>query len=271
MRFALADTNAADAGAGAPDPDEDEDTGGTSDPESRTTPAQGSPGPDASSSEVAELRRKAERHFQAGRHVQAAVAYEAAIGLDGNEASLYAGLGDARSEMGNETGAVQAYRTAVRLAPENAGHYVALGDALLEVGDREGAIAAFRHALRIDPGTSRAREQLASLDARVPGGAGRNNARSAQGSGLPYKPSRSAIVEAMRPLETAVEACKPGHQGRVVFRVVVEGKTGTVQKVKLEGPLGETAKGGCMESVIHSASFPRFRKETLEIEYPFVL
>jgi hypothetical protein len=74
----------------------------------------------------------------------------------------------------------------------------------------------------------------------------------------------------MRPLQGGVAGCAPNFDGIVRFRITVEGATGMVSDATIEGgDLAGTPEGECMLGQIRGATFPRFRRESLALTYPF--
>jgi tetratricopeptide (TPR) repeat protein len=87
----------------------------------------------------------------AGQYELAARAYEEAIALRRRDYVLWAELGRAREESGDEVGALTALREAVELAPSYARPRWLLGNALLRAGRREEAYEELRRAADSDP------------------------------------------------------------------------------------------------------------------------
>lgn len=205
------------------------------------------------------LRQQGRGHFGVGRFAQAAAAYEASTTLDPNNAGGWAGLGASRAQMNDQQGASLAYEQAVRLAPENASYLVALGRAFAGAGNNAGAIAALQQALRVEPQNATAIEGLRALGGERPA------------PPLPEAPERNAIIAVMQPLRGALQGCAPSFTGQVTFQLKIQGETGDVVEASYSGENVPEEEGACMTSVVQSARFPRFTRETLDIGYPYVL
>lgn len=119
--------------------------------------------PAAGRSAFEALRDEAREHFSNRRYPQAAAAYERAAAMNPRHAPTFAGLGAARTAMGDSAGAIAAYQRAVELQPNSSGFNAALGRAFLSAGDRGRATQAYQRALALDPNNAAARGALQSL------------------------------------------------------------------------------------------------------------
>ena len=205
------------------------------------------------------LRQQGRGHFSVGRFAQASAAYEASTTLEPNHAGGWAGLGASRTQMNDHRGAALAYEQAVRIEPNNAAYLVALGRSFAGAGNNAGAIAALQAALRVDPQNATAIEGLRALGGERPA------------PPLPEAPERNSIIAVMQPLRGALQGCAPGVTGQVTFALKIHGETGDVVEASYTGDTIGEEEGACMTSVVQSARFPRFTRETLEINYPYVL
>jgi hypothetical protein len=86
---------------------------------------------------------------------------------------------------------------------------------------------------------------------------------------LPLTPSREDVEAAVAVLTPAIRGCAMGQSGLATADIVVR-PDGTVAGVHVTGaPFAGAASGRCMEGVVRRARFPRFRKPSLRIQYPF--
>ncbi len=109
------------------------------------------------------IREEARVAFQASRWQEAAAAYERAVAANPRHAGSWAGLGAARSQMGDLRGAVAAYNKAIELSPSTSGFHAALGRVLRQANDRDGAVRAYRRALELNPDNGAAAQALEEL------------------------------------------------------------------------------------------------------------
>ena len=211
--------------------------------------------------DVQAMRQQGASLMRARQHAAAAQAYLAAVQADATHAPTFAALGAAQLAAGNASGAVSALQKATELAPQSDAYFVGLGRALVAAERRDQAIAALQQAVRINYDNMDAREGLRALGGEVPD------------PPLPEQPSRDQIIAAMRPLQPGVEGCAPNFSGRVNFSVEIAGDTGNVTAARLEDSSNEVDEDGklCMESVVQSARFPRFTRDSLTISYPFAI
>ena len=212
------------------------------------------------STDVQTLRRQGASLMRARQYPAAAQAYLAATQADPDHAPTFAALGAAQMAARNPQGAVEALTEATRLSPQNGDYFVGLARAHVQADQKDQAIAALQAAVRIDYNNMEAREGLRALGGEVPP------------PPLPEHPSRDQIIAAMRPLRPGVAGCSPTFGGHLKFHVTIQGESGAVTGAALEevrgGEVDEDTKL-CMESVVQSARFPRFTRETFEISYPF--
>lgn len=93
-------------------------------------------------------------------------------------------------------------------------------------------------------------------------------AAEAQGA-LPLTPSREQVETAVALLRPAIRGCAMGQSGLATADIVVR-PDGSVAGVHVSGaPFAGAASGRCMEGVVRRAKFPRFRKPSFQIRYPF--
>lgn len=87
----------------------------------------------------------------AGQFAKAESAYQEAISVIGNEASLYFNLGNAKRELGKTAEAAKQYQKAIQLSPNDADTYNNLGNVQRELGNLVASIASYQKALDINP------------------------------------------------------------------------------------------------------------------------
>ncbi|MEQ8457146.1 MAG: tetratricopeptide repeat protein [Sandaracinaceae bacterium] len=242
--------------------------------------------------EAARWRAQAREHFRARRFPLAAAAYREVVARQPGEAAAHAGLGASLLAQGDARGAVEAYVRATQLAPSQAGFFAALGAAQERAGDVGAATASYRRALAIDPGTRVARDGLARLGPRPapapapatepepapapsPGLASALPTRAApappppSGPTLPETPGRADIVRTLAPVAGRLGACNPELSATLRFRMLIEGATGAVSEAELLGEHAGADYAACMEGHVRGVRFPRFSRESIQIEYPF--
>ncbi|MBX3272511.1 MAG: hypothetical protein KF729_19790 [Sandaracinaceae bacterium] len=94
-------------------------------------------------------------------------------------------------------------------------------------------------------------------------------AAPANDANLPENPSRQDVARALGPLSSRIRACAGDQVGLALSTIVVNGD-GSVATVAVGGsPFGGTPQGACMEGVIRTARFSRFRATTFRVSYPF--
>ena len=87
---------------------------------------------------------------------------------------------------------------------------------------------------------------------------------SATGS-LPEQPSREQILSALKKVKERVKKCSGGRGITAAILVKVEGKTGTVQSVSVDGVEGSV--GLCVAREVYRAKFPSFTKPVFTVRY----
>jgi hypothetical protein len=94
-------------------------------------------------------------------------------------------------------------------------------------------------------------------------------APQADPSALADAPSRQDVSRILGGLLPQIRQCAGDQVGLAPAAVLVR-NDGTVATVSVGGsPFGGTPQGRCMEGVVRSAAFPRFRQTTFRITYPF--
>jgi predicted Zn finger-like uncharacterized protein len=99
-----------------------------------------------------------------------------------------------------------------------------------------------------------------------------DSANAGAPAGASDTPDRAQIKTAMKSVEADVKACAEGQtleSPSAVVAISVTGATGRVSSVRVTGIQG--AVGSCIARAVRNATFPKFSKETLSINFPFRL
>jgi hypothetical protein len=106
----------------------------------------------------------------------------------------------------------------------------------------------------------------AATAAAVPAAAA---ASADEDSDLPDSPSRDEILAAMRGVESAVRSCGEGQPltGTAEVQITITGNNGHVTTANVNGITGNV--GSCIARAVRNAKFPRFKKPTFSIKYPY--
>ncbi len=93
-----------------------------------------------------------------------------------------------------------------------------------------------------------------------------------QEENLPETPNMLTVRRSLSGLMPLIRRCAEGEAG-VAMATIDVSHDGKVQRVSVSGaPFGGTPKAKCMEDVVRSrARFPRFRRPTFRIRYPFAV
>ena len=86
---------------------------------------------------------------------------------------------------------------------------------------------------------------------------------------LPDIPSREAVGAVLKALTPFVGECLPAHRGLLKVRITIDGPTGAVASTVVDN--GEGDPKGCIDAVVGVAAFPRFKRPTFTVGYPFRL
>jgi serine/threonine protein kinase len=113
-------------------------------PQARTSP----PG---SHQQMGTPKIAASHYLKAKRYQEALAAFEQAIRLDPDDASIYNGKGLVLRELKRSQEALAAYERAIRLDPNYAEAYFNKGNVLDDLEHYEEALAAYEQAIRLDP------------------------------------------------------------------------------------------------------------------------
>lgn len=88
---------------------------------------------------------------------------------------------------------------------------------------------------------------------------------------LPEVPSRSDVMQALRSVQDAVKACGNGQHGVASTAIVVRGSNGTVSDANVSGAFAGTPVASCIGRAVKKAQFPRFKRSTLSVTFPYSL
>ena len=140
-------------------------------------------------------------------------------------------------------------------------------------GSKPEAVAAPEPAKPKAPSSPRDLDSLMNGAVPAKGGAAAAAPAAAAGDGsLPETPSRDDVQSAMKSVSADVKACAEGQtltDPTATVALTVIGATGRVQSVRVTGNQG--AVGTCIARAVRGASFPKFSKVQLVINYPFKL
>jgi len=86
----------------------------------------------------------------------------------------------------------------------------------------------------------------------------------------PETPDRNAVARAFRSVDGRINACvDDASRGVLWVRATIVGETGRVRRATVKGEYAGTTAGACAVRVIRQVAFPRFTRETLDVEFPF--
>lgn len=92
---------------------------------------------------------------------------------------------------------------------------------------------------------------------------------------LPETLSQSALRQGIAAVKASAKQCAGRHGGAagetVKIRLSIVGSSGAVQSTTAEGEHRGTALGNCVAAALKKASFPRFRKPAIGLEYTITL
>jgi hypothetical protein len=86
---------------------------------------------------------------------------------------------------------------------------------------------------------------------------------------LPETPSREEVAKTLRALNPLVALCGEGKGGVVRVHLAITGKTGQVKEASVVKQFAGTELADCVVEVVSRAQFPRFRKKTLTVVFPY--
>ncbi len=89
---------------------------------------------------------------------------------------------------------------------------------------------------------------------------------------LPETPTADSVLKALKAVQGDVRACGNGQHGIAKTAVAVNGSTGRVTSAKVvSGPFVGTPVAGCVERAVRKASFPRFKRTSFSLDFPFTI
>jgi len=88
---------------------------------------------------------------------------------------------------------------------------------------------------------------------------------------LPETLPREVVRDALRKVAPFVAQCSRGESGEVRVFLEVSGATGQVKEATVAKRLAGTEVARCVEGVVLQAQFPRFRRKSLTVTFPFAL
>ncbi|MCA9582108.1 MAG: tetratricopeptide repeat protein, partial [Myxococcales bacterium] len=223
-------------------------------------------------------------------------AYKRSLDLEANHSMRWTQYGVALRAAGDQDKAKEALARALELDPNNRAAQASIdllnrrasADALANAAN-EGPRDALVDSLLGDPlqesgeeGGEETARLAAEAKALVEGGSPPPSADGTAAAPLtaaapviqdswPDLPSREDVIAAMRPLQPQLAACEPSFHGRVMFSVTVSGPRGAVGEATIQDPPANLKEKDCMLEVVRGASFRNFKKDALEIAYPYQL
>jgi len=105
-------------------------------------------------------------------------------------------------------------------------------------------------------------------------GGGMSNMAStpmAAAENLPASPSRDSVRSALQSVSAGVAACGAGQHGVAMTAITFRGSTGRVSGARVSGQFAGTPVGSCVARAVRRASVPRFRNNTMSVNFPFRL
>lgn len=112
------------------------------------------------------------------------------------------------------------------------------------------------------------------LDRALSGGGGGaaskgGNDEPSGGDDLPETPSRDQVLSALKAIQPQVQACGNGGGGVANTAITVMGSTGRVTSATVSGQYAGTPVGSCVAKTVRNAKFPRFKRSTFQINFPY--
>ncbi len=101
------------------------------------------------------------------------------------------------------------------------------------------------------------------------GGAASSGGGGGGGEALPEQPARADVQRALSSVQTAVSACGNGQHGTAMVAITVSGSNGRVSAANVTGEFAGTPVGSCVARAVRGATFPRFSRASIVINYPF--
>ncbi len=92
---------------------------------------------------------------------------------------------------------------------------------------------------------------------------------SGGGGNLPDSPPRDGVLRALRSVQGAVGRCGNGQHGVANTTITVSGSNGRVSNARVTGQFAGTPIGSCVARAVRGAQFPRFRRPTFQVSFPY--
>ncbi len=125
------------------------------------------------------------------------------------------------------------------------------------------------------PKKSSGGSDIDSLLAQAAGGgtkAPQKSSGSSSDDSLPETPTAASVLNALKAVQGDVRACGNGQHGVAKTAIGVNGNTGRVTSAKVvSGPFVGTPVAGCIERAVRKASFPRFKRTSFSLDFPFTI
>lgn len=100
----------------------------------------------------------------------------------------------------------------------------------------------------------------------------RGGDQPAAGGGLPEQPTKDEVRRAMTGVAGNIRRCGRGAGGKILLKITVSGPSGRVMRAEVAGSDHRGDEIGlCAMRMVRRARFPRFRRNSLVIKYPFDL
>jgi predicted Zn finger-like uncharacterized protein len=96
-----------------------------------------------------------------------------------------------------------------------------------------------------------------------------SSASAGGGGNLPDTPSRDQVSSALRSVQGAVSSCGGGQHGVAMVAITVSGSSGRVTNANVSGQFAGTPVGSCVARAVRGAQFPRFRRPTFNVSFPY--
>ena len=91
-------------------------------------------------------------------------------------------------------------------------------------------------------------------------------------TGVPMKLSAADVRRAMQVADAGINDCFDSYGVAGTADVYVElGHDGSVKSVDIRGEFADTPTGQCVAATVKNLKFPPFKRESMQIHYPFIL
>lgn len=86
---------------------------------------------------------------------------------------------------------------------------------------------------------------------------------------LPQTPTRDEVAKTLRDLNPLVSLCSEGKGGVIRVHLAITGKTGLVKEATVIKQFAGSKVADCVTDIVSRAQFPRFKKKTLTVVFPY--